>query len=381
MIKVIGRSILIFLICIGLGANCCAAEDKPEVNAISAVLMDVDTGRVLWGKNESRPMAMASTTKIMTAIVALENSDLKDTVTVGEAPPLAPPVKMYLQKGEEMTLEQLMYALLMQSSNDAAVAIAEHIGGSVEGFCAMMNKKAKELGCRDTVFETPNGLDKGDHHSTAEDMARIGAYAIKNEEFIRLSNTRNISFRSNKKSYSITNKNRFLDSYEGAVGIKTGFTGKAGHCFVGAAKRGDVALVSVVLASGWGSAGKARKWSDTKEILDYGFDNYKKYSIMNKDVVINVDKSEVESTRSRFKNSIELLMTEAEKNSVTCKYNIPDKVTAPLYAGDVLGKGYVFIGDQKVGEVDMIACEDVKRISLGGSFGKVLEGWILSLCS
>ncbi len=372
---------LTFLFCIIFSVNCLAAENTPEVNAISAALIDADTGRVLWGKNEDKPMAMASTTKIMTAIIALENGNLKDIVTVGKNPPLAPPVKMHLQKGEEMTLEQLMYALLMQSSNDAAVAIAEHIGGSVEGFCAMMNGKAKELGCKDTVFETPNGLDKGNHHSTAEDMALIGAYAIKNEDFVRISNTRSISFKSNKKSYSITNKNRLLDSYEGAVGIKTGFTGKAGHCFVGAARRGDVTLVSVVLASGWGSAGKSRKWSDTREILNFGFENYKKYSIMGDDIVINVDKAETDTTGLKYKNSIEILMDEEEKNSITCKNELPDRITAPVYEGDVIGKGSIFIGDNKVGEVDIVACEDVERLGIIKSFGKVMEGWIMSVCS
>lgn len=372
---------LAFLFCIIFSVNCFAAENTPEVNAISAVLIDADTGRVLWGKNEDKPMAMASTTKIMTAIIALENGNLKDIVSVGKNPPLAPPVKMHLQKGEELTLEQLMYALLMQSSNDAAVAIAEHVGGSVEGFCNMMNEKAKELGCKDTFFETPNGLDKGNHHSTAEDMALIGAYAIKNKDFIRISNTRSISFKSNKKSYSITNKNRLLDSYEGAVGIKTGFTGKAGHCFVGAARRGDVTLVSVVLASGWGSAGKSRKWSDTREILNYGFENYKKYSIMGEDITIDVDKAEKDTATLKYKNSIELLMNEDEKNTVACKNDLPDKIVAPVYEGDIIGKSRIFIGDYKAGEIDIVAAENVEKLSIGKSFGRIVKDWIGIICS
>ncbi len=372
---------LIVLFCIMFSVNCYCAENTPEVNAISAVLIDADTGRVLWGKNNNKPMAMASTTKIMTAIIAIENGNLKDIVTVGKNPPMAPPVKMHLQKDEQLSLEQLLYALLMQSSNDAAVAIAEHIGGSVENFCNMMNIKAAELGCKDTFFETPNGLDKGNHHSTAEDMALIGAYAIKNDEFVRISNTRSISFKSNKKSYSITNKNRLLDSYEGAVGIKTGFTGKAGHCFVGAAKRGNVSLVSVVLASGWGAAGKSNKWADTRKILNYGFDNYKKYSIMGENTEISVDKAEKKSTELKYKNSIELLMKESEKDSVTCKAELPSKIEAPICEGDVIGKGSIYIGSCKVGEVDIVAGEDIEKLSLGNSIYRILEGWINTLCS
>ena len=265
---------LIILFCLLFTVNAYGGVNTPQVNALSAVLIDGDTGRILWGKDENEPMAMASTTKIMTAIVTLENADISQKITVSKNATLAPPDKMHLVSGEELTIEQLLYALLMQSSNDAAVAIAESVGGSVENFCAMMNNKAKELGCKDTEFVTPNGLDKGNHHSTAYDMALIGAYAIKNREFMRISNTKNISFSSSKKSYSIVNKNQLLNTYNGAIGIKTGFTGKAGHCFVGAAKRDDVTLVSVVLASGWGTAGKAKKWQDTVKILNYGFDNY-----------------------------------------------------------------------------------------------------------
>ncbi len=371
---------IIFIMCLILSVNCYGAEKKPDVNALSAVLIDADTGRVLWGKDENKPMAMASTTKIMTAIITLENADIQDKVTVSKNATLAPPVKMHLQQGEELTLEQLLYALLMQSSNDAAVAIAEKVGGSVENFCDMMNKKAMELGCTDTEFVTPNGLDKGNHHSTARDMALIGAYAIKNEEFIRISNTQNVSFASNKKSYSIVNKNQLLNSYEGAIGIKTGFTGKAGHCFVGAAKRGDVTLVSVVLASGWGTAGKAKKWTDTREILNYGFDNYKKYSIIGDNIDICVDKAKVSKTSLKYKNSVELLLNEDEKNNIVFKNNVPDLIEAPIIEGDKIGTGEVYAGDFKIAEIDIIATENIEKHSLGNSFNKIIKDWIKLVC-
>ena len=153
--------------CFILLFNIAVLAEEPKVNAISAVIVDGDTGRILWGKNENKPMAMASTTKIMTALVALENSDIKKETTVSKNATLASPVKMHLSVGEKMTIEQLLYAMMLQSYNDSAVAVAEAVGGSVEKFCTMMNEKAKEIGCSDTVFETPNGLDKGNHHSTA----------------------------------------------------------------------------------------------------------------------------------------------------------------------------------------------------------------------
>lgn len=371
---------LIFIFCLIFTVNCYGEDIKPQVNALSAVLIDGDTGRILWGKNEDVPMAMASTTKIMTAIVTLENADISRKTTISKNATLAPPVKMYLQQGEVLTLEQLLYALLMQSSNDAAVAIAEDVGGNVENFCKMMNKKAKELGCIDTEFVTPNGLDKGNHHSTAYDMALIGAYAIKNSEFIKISNTKNISFSSNKKSYSIVNKNQLLNSYNGAIGIKTGFTGKAGHCFVGAAKRGNVTLVSVVLASGWGTAGKAKKWSDTVKILNYGFDNYKKYSIIGDNIDVCVDKAKVNKTVLKYKNSVELLLNENEKNEIMFKNNVPPIIEAPIYKNSKIGIGEVYIGNYKAAEIDIIASENISKHSLGNSFNKIIEDWIKLIC-
>ncbi len=374
------KKILCVIFCFAFTANCFGSEKEPNVNALSAVLIDADTGRVLWGKNENEPMAMASTTKIMTAIVTLENADINEKVTVSENAARAPKVKMNLQAGEELTLEQLLYALLMQSSNDAAVAIAENVGGSVEEFCEMMNRKAVELGCRDTEFVTPNGLDKGNHHSTAYDMAIIGAYAIKNDEFIRISNTQNVSFASNKKSYSIVNKNQLLNSYEGAIGIKTGFTGKAGHCFVGAAKRGNVTLVSVVLASGWGSAGKARKWSDTKEILNYGFDNYKKYSIIGNSIDVYVDKARINKTTLKYEKSVELLLNESEVKNVLFKNNVPEMLEAPVTKGERVGTGEIYIGDFKAAEIGIVTDESIEKHSLGNSFDKIVREWMSLIC-
>ncbi len=375
------RLIILFLVFFEImGTVCFASDREPSVNALSAVLIDADTGRVLWGKNENEPMAIASTTKIMTAIVALENADLSDVAVVSENAVAAPPVKMHLKKGEEITLEQLLYALLMQSSNDAAVAVAEAVGGSVEGFCAMMNEKAKQLGCRDTEFVTPNGLDKGNHHSTAYDMALIGTYAIKNEDFIRISNTPSIAFSTNKNSYSRTNKNRLLSSYDGAIGIKTGFTGKAGHCFAGAARRDGVTLVSVVLASGWGSAGKSRKWTDTKEILNYGFNNYHKYSIMGKKAKIGVDRAKMTDTVLESEGSLDVLLSEAEKESLVYKLKLPPALTAPVKKGDTVGICEIYSGSFKLGQTYLKASEDIEEHSFTHSLGSIIKDWLKIVC-
>ena len=239
--------LLVFIITFSFQINI-YAENSPKVNALGAVLMDFETGRILWGKNENEPLAMASTTKIMTAILAIESGKLDETLTVSKRAQSAPEVKLHILEGEQYTLKDMLYAMMLSSYNDTAVAIAEFIGGSVEDFCIMMTEKAKSLGCTDTVFKTPNGLDLDDHHSTAKDMAIITAYALKNDTFREIIKTPSYTV-NGTKTHNVTNKDRLLTEYEGAIGVKTGFTGKAGHCFVGAAQRNGQTLISVVFGS------------------------------------------------------------------------------------------------------------------------------------
>lgn len=364
--------------CFILLINIVVLAEEPKVNAISAVVVDGDTGRILWGKNENKPMAMASTTKIMTALVALENSDVTKETTVSKNATLASPVKMHLSVGEKMTIEQLLYAMMLQSYNDSAVAVAEAVGGSVEKFCTMMNEKAKEIGCSDTVFETPNGLDKGNHHSTAEDMSKIGVYALKNQKLMEIMNTRNYTFKSSKTTYSFVNKDRLLSEYEGAIGMKTGFTGKAGHCFVGAANRGNITLVSVVLASGWGTAGKSRKWIDTKALLNYGFNNYKKYSIIDGSEKMNVpiDKAEKEIVELKYDDSVDLLLSENEKANLKIENELPQNVTAPINYGDSVGVGKIYTGNTLLKTVKIISAENIEKIGVEYNIKKLINQWL-----
>ena len=364
--------------CFILLINIVVLAEEPKVNAISAVVVDGDTGRILWGKNENKPMAMASTTKIMTALVALENSDVTKETTVSKNATLASPVKMHLSVGEKMTIEQLLYAMMLQSYNDSAVAVAEAVGGRVEKFCAMMNEKAKEIGCNDTVFETPNGLDKGNHHSTAEDMSKIGVYALNNQKLMEIMNTRNYTFKSSKTIYSFVNKDRLLSEYEGAIGMKTGFTGKAGHCFVGAANRENITLVSVVLASGWGTVGKSRKWIDTKALLNYGFNNYKKYSIIDGSEKMNVpiDNAEKEIVELKYDDSVDLLLSENEKANLKIENELPQNVTAPINYGDSVGVGKIYTGNTLLKTVKIISAENIEKIGVEYNIKKLINQWL-----
>jgi len=373
------KTLLIIFIINTIAAAPVLAEGKPSVEAQGAILMDFETGRVLWEKNSKAPMAMASTTKIMTSILALELGDVSDIVTVSRRAEIAPRVKMYLQQGEEISLEGLLLALMLQSSNDAAVAIAEHIGGSVEEFCAMMTKKALELGCEDTVFETPNGLDAGDHHSTAYDMALITRYALNNADFVRLISNYQATTTSSRTTYHISNRNRLLREFNGATGVKTGYTGKAGHCFVGSAEREQMQLISVVFASGWGERGKEQKWTDTKEILNYGFANYAPFIIINENEIggtLNVERTKTPSIPLYYSEGITLPLNEAERACIDIEAYYPALIRAPIAADTVIGSARIYIGGEFAAEVELLTQTGAERHDLKTSLEKVIREFL-----
>ncbi|MDR0957698.1 MAG: D-alanyl-D-alanine carboxypeptidase, partial [Clostridiales bacterium] len=269
-----------FIVAVSISAKVFAA-DEPDVHAYGAVAIELSTGRVLWEKEAHKQLPMASTTKIMTAILTLESCETSEIATVSSKAAAAPAVKLGLIKGEKISVRDLLHALMLQSSNDAAVVIAEHVGGSVENFCDLMTLKAKSIGAKDTSYKTPNGLDAEGHFSTAYDLAIITRYALENKDFRDLINTKTYTAKSDKRTFSLVNKNRFLYEYEGAFGVKTGYTGNAGNCFVGAAKKDGMEVITVVLGSGWGTAGKTRKFTDTKNIMNYSFKTYDMKNIIN----------------------------------------------------------------------------------------------------
>jgi D-alanyl-D-alanine carboxypeptidase (penicillin-binding protein 5/6) len=354
------------------------AEETPKVHATGAILMDAETGRVLWGKNEHEPLAMASTTKIMTAVVALESGRMDEIVTVSAKAAAAPKVKMHLTQGEEIRLGDLMYALMLESSIDAAVAIAEHLGGTVADFCAGMTEKARQLGAMNTVFETASGLDAGDHHSTAYDLALITRYALTVPGFIELTNTPHASFSSNKRSYSFNNRNRLLNEFPGANGVKTGFTNKAGHCFVGAAKRNEMQLISVVLASGWGAEGKARKWVDTKEVLNFGFGNFEFVTVIEGETVAGtmpVTRSRTGAVDFVFGETVRVPLGTHERDDVCVELYFPPSFQAPIAQGDLMGSARVFIGTDFYAEVELLSTSAAARHDLKTSLEKILNAY------
>ena len=359
------------------------AEGTPEnLYARSAVLMDADTGRILFGKNDNEVMPMASTTKIMTLLVTLEHADLDEIVEVSARAASMPDVQLHIREGERYRLQDLCYSLMLESHNDSAVAIAEHVGGTVEGFAAMMNQKAKHLGCYHTYFITPNGLDAEDEHgkhsTTARDLARIMRCCIKNETFLSITREPSWTFTDmdGNRSFTVQNKNAFLQMMEGALTGKTGFTNEAGYCYVGALERGEKRLITVVLACGWPNH-KTWKWVDTKALMNYGLEDYHKETVGSDRMVL-----EPVSVMDGQKEKVEILTDAAledfllkEDDEFTMEVLVPDILKAPVQAGELVGSVAYYINGQIVDLFPVYTASEVKKIDLEWRLRQVIDLW------
>lgn len=337
------------------------AEDtirEPEqLYALSACLMDADSGYVLFEKEGNVHRANASTTKIMTLILTLERADLDERVTVSERAARQPDVQLNIRSGEEYRLEDLCYSLMLESHNDSAVAIAEHVGGSVEGFAALMNEKAEELGCGQTYFLTPNGLDESDgtnfHGTSAIDLATIMSYCImrspKAEEFLKITRTPSYTFQdlSGKRSFSCHNHNAFLQMMDGALSGKTGFTGDAGYCYVGALERDGRTFVVALLGCGWPN-NKTYKWKDCKKLFTYGIENYEyrtftqplgswEYAVVN-GASASGDPYEMPIVRLEEENHEPIRMLLRSDERIECEEHLDFKAEAPVALGQESGE-------------------------------------------
>lgn len=383
-------------------------EAQLPLYATAAVLMDGDTGRVLYEKNGEQFLANASTTKIMTCILALEYGNLSDTVEASKRAAGMPKVKLYMKEGEHFLLEDLLYSMMLESHNDSAMAIAEHVGGSMEDFADMMNRKAEEIGCENTLFLTPNGLDAqktvleegGDseistHGTTAEDLAKIMAYCAfhspKAEEFLKITRTSAYSFQSVEgRSFSCVNHNAFLTMMEGALTGKTGFTNKAGYCYVGALERDGRRFTIALLACGWPNH-KTYKWSDARTLFSYGLENYTYHSLTEASydqsllspipvkegqagalgeetfVPVKVRKGEKNYDGMDFvameenqKESIGILLKEGEK--IETRSRVASGLTAPVRKGTVVGEIAYLAGDTLLYKEEILTAEAVEQI-------------------
>lgn len=360
------------------------AQEEPEgLYARSAVLMDADTGRVLFEKNGDEALPMASTTKIMTLLVTLENADLEGTVTVSSYAASMPDVQLNIREGERYRLKDLCYSLMLESHNDSAVAIAEHVGGSVEGFASMMNQKARDLGCYHTYFITPNGLDAQDeygvHSTTARDLARIMRFCMENETFLSITREPSWSFTDldGTRSFSVNNKNAFLNMMEGALTGKTGFTNDAGYCYVGALEREGKRLIVALLACGWPN-NRTWKWSDTRTLMTYGLENYHLETVG--DEILQMEPAMVEDGQEGTValtadiRTEQLLMKEGE--SFRMEVDRPESLGAPVEEGEIVGSVAYYLNGEIMDLFPVRTAGTVGKVDFWWCLEQVLDRWI-----
>ncbi len=378
-----------------------AAGEVPDVPdqlyAQSAVLMDADSGRILFDKDGGKARPMASTTKIMTCILTLEQMKDEQKAVVSDYAASQPRVKLGAVPEEKFYVKDLLYSLMLESHNDTAVILAETIGGSVEEFAKQMNQKAAELGCNDTHFVTPNGLDAEDeggiHSTTAADLARIMRYCImespKKEEFLEITRTQEYSFTDieGSHSYSCSNHNAFLSMMDGALSGKTGFTGDAGYCYVGALRRDERTFIVALLACGWPN-NRSYKWKDTKKLMEYACENYEYREVWKEPelapvpVVSGVDRgnpflgaTQVPVGIEENEEGLKLLLRKDETPQM--KLEVKKELTAPVSKNQAVGTYQYYLEGELVREYPVVTLEAVRERTLNWCMGVVLERFLL----
>jgi len=342
----------IILLCVLLLSMPVRAEE-PSVSAKSAVVLEYATGKTVYAKNENEKLPMASTTKIMTALLALERGNLSDIITIGPKAAGVEGSSMYLKAGEQLSLEELLYGLMLSSGNDAAVAIAEHIAGSEEAFAKMMTDRAVALGCTNTSFQNANGLPNDNHYTTALELARITGKALENPKFreIAASKSARVGMRQ------LTNHNKLLSMYEGAIGVKTGFTKASGRTLVSAAVRDGVELIAVTLSA-------PDDWDDHMKMLDYGFANMERRHLATGNAIagaVTVADGTKTDVQVCFAGDFSISVCKSEKTEI--QYILPQSVAAPIHKGAEVGKAEFYLEGIKMGEVGLISGETVDALA------------------
>lgn len=349
------KIILLFCLMI-IGIQSVAFADELNLNSEAAILVEVSTGRILYEKNSTKQMYPASTTKVLTAILVIENCELDEIVTVRESSLSNIPsgyVTCNLQVGEQLSVKDLLYALMIPSANDAAYVLAEYVAGSVEEFSVMMNDKARQLGCKTTHFVNPNGIHEDSHYSSAYDLYLIADYAMKNEFFRTLVATTEYTLPATEKypnedrvletTNELLNENSRKYFYKNAIGIKTGYTSKAGNCLIGGASRDGLEFIAVVLNGGTTNEGLNSRYVDSKKLFEYAYDNFTLTKIIEKGSVVQT--LEIENGTKESKH-LDLVIDETitvvnnksiDMNSVIPEITLREVLEAPIAAGETIG--------------------------------------------
>ena len=315
--------------------------------------MDAHSGRVLYEVNSHERLSPASVTKIMTGLLVVEDGNLNQVVEVSEKAATTPESAIWLEVGEKLTRGQLLYALMLNSANDASVALAESVAGSEKAFVELMNQRARQLGMKDTNFCNPHGLEESGHYTSAYDLALVGREAMKYEVFRKVVSTKtyNIPWAQNDYERLLINKNRLLWRYDDAIGIKNGYTKKAGNCVVGAAKRGSLTLIAVSLNS-------TTVYPDLQAMLDYGFAHYSLQTIKTAgqvSVEVPVLNGEQETVRAVPKTDLMVAVTAEEESGAHYTVHPQDQITAPVRLGPVVGTCKIHVAGSEVSSVELLA--------------------------
>ena len=346
-----------------LRINVDAASDF-SVNAKASVIYDPESDTILYAKNENARLPMASTTKIMTALVAIERENLNKKIKVDPRAIGVEGSSAYLREGEEFTLRELLYALMLRSANDAAEAIAYAIADGIEEFALIMNEKAAALGLRDTHFTNPHGLDDGEHYTTALELAKITAAALEYPEFREIVSTKTKRVEKEGLTRLFANHNKMLSKYNGCIGVKTGYTQKSGRCLVSAAERDGIRLIAVTLSC-------PDDWHEHEKMLDFGFSQLERVTVVSKNEFM---RSAIvkDGVTSSVKLGIDSDITIIKKNTddlPKIDIDIPQILNAPVELGDAVGKIRLTYPDGHIEEFDVIALENIKKAKKKGLFG------------
>ena len=360
--------------------------DELKLNARAAVIMDAESGEILYGKQENRKMPNASTTKILTCLYVLEHCDINKMAAVSKNAQIQPKVRLGVREGEKYKVKDLLYGLMLESYNDCAVVLAEYAAGSVEKFEKRVNEMARQIGVKQTHFVTPNGLDgtdqNGRHETTAKDLAEIMARCIKNKQFLEITRTIQHTFTdgSGKRTFTCNNHNALLSTMQGAVSGKTGYTSKAGYCYVGAVKQKNITMTFSVLASGW-PPHKTYKWTDVKKLVQYVTDNYEKREII-------ADTSQIKEIKVNdgLKQKV-LLKTGNPKAAFLIKKSdhikiesiLPFSIDAPVKKGQKVGEIRYLVNGKSQKNIPIYTNQDVKQKDYWYYFEKIIQRFTLTL--
>lgn len=350
-----------------------AEELSQPIGAQGAALMEVSTGRLLYADHADEQLPMASTTKVMTAIVVLEHANLTDVVKVDARAQGVEGSSIYLEAGEQLTVEELLYGLMLSSGNDAAAALAYHVSGSIEDFAALMNETAQRIGAEDSHFVNPHGLAADGHYTTAHDLALIACYALKNQDFRRIVSTQDttIAWASRDYDRKIHNKNKFLTQYEGATGVKIGYTKNAGRCLVASAQRDGMELVAVVLNC-------PNMFEDAATLMDYGYSNYKPVQVVDPGMIVGltqVEHGQQNAVLVETAAPLTLPLKESERFQLDYDLQITP-LSAPVDAGESAGAMQVSFEDVTL-SVPLQARDDVHALRYQNLLARMLEDFYL----